>query len=156
MLELSDLGHNNSFAAKTWPPKWKACGMTSLSNRSNWIYHGDAMIWTRFPLYYPSVRGIPRSLVNSPHKWPVMRNFDASAVVSLYKLWRSVIDVTKSRSSHVKDVRWNVVLQTMWQYVFSCEKSSRFSALSWRKYILVRLTTLYKNMSWKHNPTGMW
>ena len=98
----------------------------------------------------------PPSLVNSPHKWPVMRNFDASPVVSLYKLLRSVIDVTKSRSSHLKDVRWNVMLQTMWQYVFSCEKSSRFNAFSWRKYILVRLTTLYKNMSWKHNPTGMW
>ena len=38
--------------------------------------HDDVIKWKHFPRYWPFVRGIHRSPVNSPHR-PVTRNFDA-------------------------------------------------------------------------------
>ena len=38
--------------------------------------HHDVIKWKHFPRYRPFVWGIHRSLVNSPHKGPVMRSFD--------------------------------------------------------------------------------
>ena len=32
------------------------------------LYHGDVIKWKHFPRYWPFVRGIPLSQVNSPHK----------------------------------------------------------------------------------------
>ena len=49
------------------------------------------MTWKHFPYYWPFVRGTHQSLVDSPHKGPVMQSFDVSFVVSqiklLNKLW---------------------------------------------------------------------
>ena len=33
-----------------------------------WVWHDDVIKWKHFPRYWPSVRGIHRSPVNSPHK----------------------------------------------------------------------------------------
>ena len=38
--------------------------------------HDDVIKWKHFPRYWPFVRGIHRSPVNSPHKRPVTRSFD--------------------------------------------------------------------------------
>ena len=38
--------------------------------------HDDVIKWKHFSRYWPFVRGIHRSPVNSPHKWPVTRGFD--------------------------------------------------------------------------------
>ena len=38
-------------------------------------YHNDFIKWKHFPHYWPLVRGIHRTLVNSLHKGPVMRSF---------------------------------------------------------------------------------
>ena len=35
--------------------------------------HDDVMTWKRFPFYWPFVRGISRSPVDSPHKGPITR-----------------------------------------------------------------------------------
>ena len=48
--------------------------------------HEDAMTFKPFPHYSPFVREIHRSLVESPHKLPVMLSFDVSFDVSLRKL----------------------------------------------------------------------
>ena len=37
--------------------------------------HDDVIKWKHFPRYWPFVRGIHRSPVNSPHKRPVTRSF---------------------------------------------------------------------------------
>ena len=39
--------------------------------------HDDVIKWKHFPRYWPFVRGIHRWPVNSPHKRPVTRSFDA-------------------------------------------------------------------------------
>ena len=43
------------------------CHMERINN-SHWRLHDDVIIWKHFPRYWPFVRGIPRSPVNSPHK----------------------------------------------------------------------------------------
>ena len=48
--------------------------------------HYDVMTWKRFPRNWPFVRGMHRSLVDSPHKGPVMWGFDVYFAVSLNKL----------------------------------------------------------------------
>ena len=40
------------------------------------ISHDDVIKWKHFPRYWPFVRGIHRSSVNSPHKRPVTWTFD--------------------------------------------------------------------------------
>ena len=35
---------------------------------TSWQFHDDVITWKHFPRYWPSVRGIHRSPVNSPHK----------------------------------------------------------------------------------------
>ena len=42
----------------------------------NWFTcHDDVMTWNRFPHYWPFLRGIHRSPVDSPHKGPAIRSF---------------------------------------------------------------------------------
>ena len=45
-------------------------GRTGLSWTLYWgfCFHDDVIKWKHFPRYWPFVRGIPRSQVNSPHK----------------------------------------------------------------------------------------
>ena len=38
--------------------------------------HDDVVKWKAFPRYWPFMKGIHRSTVNSPQKRPVTRNFD--------------------------------------------------------------------------------
>ena len=72
---------NPFLAAGSWPSGWDAqhsggwwCSLwdvgalgslIELSIRSN---HDDVIKWKHFPRYWPFVRGIHRSTVNSPHK----------------------------------------------------------------------------------------
>ena len=50
--------------------------------------HDDVIKWKHFPRYWPFVRGIHRSPVNSPHKGPVTRSFDVFFDLRLNK-WLS-------------------------------------------------------------------
>ena len=50
--------------------------------------HDDVIKWKHFPCYWPFVRGIHRWPVNSSHKRPVTRNFDAFFDLRLNK-WLS-------------------------------------------------------------------
>ena len=49
------------------------------------VIHDDVIKWKHFPRYWPFVRGIHRGPVNSPHKWPVTRNFDVFLNLRLNK-----------------------------------------------------------------------
>ena len=48
--------------------------------------HDDVKIWICFPHYQPFLWGVHRSLVDAPHKGPVMQSFDISFDISLKKL----------------------------------------------------------------------
>ena len=39
-----------------------------INNIREWRFHDDVIKWKHFPRYWPFVRGIHRSPVNSPHK----------------------------------------------------------------------------------------
>ena len=56
----------------------------TIMHTSPW--HDDVMKWRHFPRYWPFVRGIHRSPVNSPHSQrPVTRTFDVFFDLSLNK-----------------------------------------------------------------------
>ena len=42
--------------------------LNHVNNRALWYIHGDVIKWEHFPRYWPFVRGIHRSLVNSSYK----------------------------------------------------------------------------------------
>ena len=50
---------------------------TGISGRrTESLIHDDVIKWKHFPRYWPFVRGIHRTPVNSPHKGPVTRSLD--------------------------------------------------------------------------------
>ena len=51
-----------SFFSVIWKLMWEMGGVCILTN------HDDVIKWKHFPRYWPFVRGIHRSPVNSPHK----------------------------------------------------------------------------------------
>ena len=55
-------------------PKQFVVSMTYASSPSR---HDDVIKWKHFPRYWPFVRGIHRSPVNSPSQRPVKQSFDA-------------------------------------------------------------------------------
>ena len=61
----------NFSAIKAAPGRWKphlAGEMHADVFDSLWRHHDNVIKWKHFPRYWPSVRGIHRSPVNSPHK----------------------------------------------------------------------------------------
>ena len=52
----------------------------------SWVYetrfHHDVIIWLRFPHYWPLLRGIHRSPMDSPHKGPIIWTFNVSFFTS--------------------------------------------------------------------------
>ena len=68
-----------------WITLYKAIA-TSVGNRHKHVWewiHDDVMKWKHFPRYWSFVRGIHRSLVNSPHKdqWRGVLMFSLSCVL---------------------------------------------------------------------------
>ena len=62
-------------------------GLISPGGMSPWgVQYDDVMTWKHVPHHWPFVRGIHWSLVDSPHKGPVMGNFDVFFDVALNKL----------------------------------------------------------------------
>ena len=49
--------------------------------------HDDVIKWKHFPRYWPFVRGIPRSRVNSPHKGQWRGAFMSSLICAWINLW---------------------------------------------------------------------
>ena len=71
-----------------WPFQWyHLIWMTSLKLMvaSGNIYHGDVIKWKHFLRYWPFVRGIYRSPVNSPHKG----QWHGALIFSLICAWKN-------------------------------------------------------------------
>ena len=60
-------------------------GKLSANEKGCYICNHDVMTWTGLPHYWHIVTAMNRSLVDSPHKGPVMRNFDIFSDVNLNK-----------------------------------------------------------------------
>ena len=65
--------------------KWRCLGFTTSTLYVPKIQVGErcnSLPYDFFPRYWPFVRGIQQSVVDSPHRWSVMGSFDAAL------LWR--------------------------------------------------------------------
>ena len=51
-----------------WTKNIRVCCNLTVKSYPNGIHHDDVIKWKHFPRYWPFVRGIHRSPVNSPHK----------------------------------------------------------------------------------------
>ena len=83
------------------------------------IQHAEVLTHKRFPHYWPFVRVIHRSPVDSPDTGLVMRSFDVSLFVSMDKLLKKTIespvvwgDVTLTKS--VRTIVWFQVFMFLW------------------------------------------
>ena len=55
--------------------------------------HDDVLRWKPFPYYWPFVRGIQWSLVESPHKGPIMQALRYLCCVGPHKLFNKQLNV---------------------------------------------------------------
>ena len=68
--------------------------------------HDEAMPWKCFLHYWPFVMGIHQWLVDSPHKGPVMQNFNDFFDISLNKLLKKQWDCCSCHDVHVMCLSW--------------------------------------------------
>ena len=61
--------------------------MTSRSTQQHYANHDDVIKWKHFPRYWPFLRGIHRSPVNSPHKTLWLGAFMFSLIWALINGW---------------------------------------------------------------------
>ena len=97
-------------------------------------YHDDVIKWKHLPRYWPFVRGIHRSPVNSPAQRPVTRSYDVSLIYGRINGWvntgeagdlrryRAHYDVTVMISEHSSlSTRWvNRAISTQTKNVLEC------------------------------------
>ena len=57
-----------------------------------------------------SIRITGRCLVDSLHKWPVMRSFDYFFVVNLSKLWTNEASESKRLNAHMTSLQWRPLI----------------------------------------------
>ena len=75
----------------------------------SWNMHGDVIKWKHFPRYWPFVRGIHRSPVNSPHKGQGRGVLVFSLICAWINGWinnREGGDLRRHRSHHDVTVMW--------------------------------------------------
>ena len=106
-VSLNHIFSHHGFRFRLLPTVWKAdqslhrglltCNEWCVSCNTLWAcvadenaqcfskVHDDVIKWKHFPRYWPFVRGIHRSPVNSPHKGPVTRSFDVFFELRLNK-----------------------------------------------------------------------
>ena len=78
-------------------PSPKLCGWLPIRN---WRHtHDDVIKWKQFPCYWPFVRGIHRSPVNSPHKG----QWGGTLMFSLICAWIN----SRVNNREAGDLRWN-------------------------------------------------
>ena len=83
--------------------------------------HDDVIKWTHFPRYWPFVRGIHRSPVNSPHKGQWRGALMFSLICTWINGWvnnREAIDLWRHRAHH--DVTVMDMLNFVQHHIYSC------------------------------------
>ena len=77
------------------------------------LHHDDIIKWKHFPRYWPFVRGIHRSLVNSPHKCPWRGALMFSMICAWTKGWvnnRYAVELRHHRTHY----NVTVIMVTSW------------------------------------------
>ena len=88
---------------------WYSCDIIVMLTRRITIYHDDVIKWKNFPRYWPFVRGIHRSPVNSPHKG----HWRGALILSLIFVWiNSWVNNSKAGDSRRYRVHYDV--SVMW------------------------------------------
>ena len=94
--------------------------------------HDDVITWKHFPRYWPFVRGIYRSPVNSPYKGQWRRALMLSLIVALITVWvnnREAGDLRGHRAHYDVTVMENMCPRMPWK----C--SPKYPAGRWHTYI---------------------
>ena len=81
-----------------------------LCYNSTWPYNDDVVPWIHFQHYMPFVWGIHWSLVDSPHKGPVMWSF----VNSLLSAWKNLFNLHCGSIFHVTGPLWEECTSPQW------------------------------------------
>ena len=75
-------------------------------------FHDDVFKWKHFPRYWPSVRGIHRSLMNSPHKGQWCRALMFSLICTWISAWvnhREAGDLRRHRTHYEVTLMFAVI-----------------------------------------------
>ena len=112
-----------------------------------WKFHDDAIKWKHFPRYWPFVRGIHRSPVNSPHKGQWRGALMFSLICAWINGWvynREAGDLRRHRAHY--DVSVMSPQTVLFEEIFI-----EWSYVLYRKYYIDILTTEYTFCSiWYH------
>ena len=79
---------------------------------SAWPIHDDVIKWKQFPRYWPFVRGIHRSPVNSPHKGHWRGALMASLICAWTNEWANAGDLKRNRTHYDATVMLDLRLFT--------------------------------------------
>ena len=116
----------------------RACQMRFMLVLTFLRIHDDLIKWKHFPRYWPFVRGIHRSPVNSPHKGQWRGALMFSLICVCIKGWvnnreagdlrryRAHYDVTVMLQGHS---RMNLIGPDYWHFVVNNESSTKYSSL---------------------------
>ena len=98
--------------------------ITKCITKPQWVYlilkHDDVIKWKHFPRYWPFVRGIHRSPVNSPHKG----QWRGALVFSLICAWiNGWVNNREAGDSRRHRAHYDVIVMTNWRYPLSLIQS---------------------------------
>ena len=100
-------------------PHWNATFQIGRLSPNPWTTHDDVIKWKHFPRYWPFVRGIHRSPVNSPHKG----QWRGALMFSLICVWinnwvnnREAGDLRRYRAHYDVSVIWEpCIIRQPWR-----------------------------------------
>ena len=92
---------------------WNAyiCEPVALTIFGAWFSHDDAIKWKHFPRYWPFVRGIHRSPVNSPHKGQWRGALMFSLIYARINGWVNKLEAGDLRRYHA---HYDVIVMYIW------------------------------------------
>ena len=107
------------------------------------VQHGDVMKWKNFPRYWPFVRGVHRSTVNSPHKGQWRGALIFSLICAWINDWVNNCEVSdlRRRGAHYDVIVMRQPLSPLLrpQSYCSLAQSHRYVRVrQWRKWIFTK------------------
>ena len=116
----------------------KTAQVLRLLRKSRWAwFHDDVIKWKHFPRYWPFVRGIHRSPVNSPHQ----AQWRGALVFSLICVWingwvntREAGDLRRYRAHYDLTIMWVLFMRSLPRQQFMLVHVGSTSVLSPRRW----------------------
>ena len=108
--------------------------------------HGDVIKWKHFPRYWPFVRGIHRSPVNSPHKG----QWRGALMFSLICAWISAwVNNREAGDLRRHQAQYDVIVMpvgALWKWILKIICLGHIGHIESKKHLL-----LYMALQWRHN-----